>query len=264
MLQTYVDAWQASVRDTLGLLEEVDDAAWSTPTDLPGWTVGDVAAHLAHLEAVTAGLVVDDAPATASPGGLASAYTEAGVEARRGRSREEVLDELRRGVDVRAERLGAALPADPSARAEHTPAGVGWTWDTMLRNRTVDVWCHEQDVRRALDRPGGLDSPAAVVTTHVFALAMPYVLGKKVGAPAGTSVLWELTGPVAMQVGATVGDDGRARPGVPGSPTATLALTSDAFAVLAAGRRGPGDVTVEVRGDADLAHRVLEQMAVTF
>lgn len=264
MLQTYVDAWLASVRDTIALLEELDDAAWSTPTDLPGWTVADVAAHLAHLEAVTAGHVVDEAPTTASAGGIASVYTEAGVESRRGLTREQVLDELRRSVDVRAERLGDALPDDPTARAEHTPAGVGWTWDTMLRNRTVDVWCHEQDVRRAVDRPGNLDSAGAQVTTHTFAAAMPFVLGKKVGATAGTSVLWDLTGPIALQVGATVGDDGRARPGVPDAPTATLTLTSEAFAVLAAGRRRPGAVDVAVSGDADLAHRVLEQMAVTF
>jgi uncharacterized protein (TIGR03083 family) len=264
MLQTYVDAWRASVHDVIALLEDLDDAAWATPTDLPGWTVADVAAHLAHLEAVTAGLVTDDAPATASPGGLESAYTEAGVEARRGRTREEVLDELRRAVAVRAERFDQALPSDATARAEHTPAGVGWTWDTMLRNRTVDVWCHEQDVRRAVDRPGGLDSPAAHITTHTFAAAMPYVLGKKVGAVAGTSVLWDLTGPIGLQVGATVGDDGRARPGAPDAPTATLTMTSDTFAVLAAGRRRPGAVDVEVAGDADIAHRVLEQMAVTF
>jgi hypothetical protein len=41
-------------------------------------------------------------------------------------------------------------------------------------------------------------------------------------------------------------------------------MTSDTFAVLAAGRRRPGAVDVEVAGDADIAHRVLEQMAVTF
>lgn len=264
MLQTYVDAWIASARDTIDLLDGLDDAAWETLTDLPGWTVHDVAAHLAHLEAVTAGLLVDEPPATATPGGIASAYTEAGVEARRGTSRDDVMAELRSGVDTRARQLAEHLPSDPSARADHTPAGVGWTWDTMLRNRTVDMWCHEQDLRRAVGRPGGLDSPAAVVTTHTFSLAMPFVLGKKVGATTGTSVLWDLTGPVAMQVGATVGDDGRARPGVPGSPTATLRLSSEAFAVLAAGRRRPGAVDVEVSGDVDLAHRVLEQMAVTF
>lgn len=264
MLQTYVDAWHASARDTLALLESLEPSAWATPTDLPGWTVADVAAHLAHLEAVTAGHVVDEAPTTASPGGIASAYTEAGVEARRGRDPQELLAELRAGVDVRAQRLLDGPLPDPAERAEHTPAGVGWTWDTMLRNRTVDVWCHEQDLRRALDRPGNLDSPAAHVTTHTFALAMPYVLGKKVGASAGSSVLWELTGPIPLQVGATVGDDGRARPGVPDSPDATLTLSSEDFAVLAAGRRGPDRVDVRVDGDLDLATRVLEQMAVTF
>lgn len=263
MLQTYVDAWLASAHDTIALLEDLDDTAWATPTDLPGWTVADVAAHLAHLEAVAAGLVADEAPTATSPRGIASAYTEAGVQARRGLPREQVLEELRRSVTVRAERFAQGLPEDPTARAEHTPPGVGWTWETLLRNRTVDTWCHEQDVRRAVDRPGGLDSPAAQVTTHTFAAAMPYVLGKKVGAVAGTSVLWDLTGPITLPVGATVGNDGRARPGVPEAPHATMTMPSDTFAVLAAGRRRPGAVDVRATGDLDLAHRVLEQMAVT-
>lgn len=262
MLQTYVDAWRESAASTLALLESLDDAQWSMPTDLPGWSVADVAAHLAHLEAVVAGTVQDELPDTTGPT-IPSDYTEAGVATRRGRTAAEVVDELRTAVEARTAQLGT-LPDDPHARADVTPGGAPWTWDTLLRNRAVDVWCHEQDVRRAVDRPGSLDSPAAVVTTHGFALAMPFVLGKRVGAAAGTSVLWDLTGPLAMQVGATVGDDGRARPGVPGDPTATLTLTSDTFAVLAAGRRGPAAVSVDVTGDKDLAHRVLEQMAVTF
>jgi hypothetical protein len=42
-----------------------------------------------------------------------------------------------------------------------------------------------------------------------------------------------------------------------------LAMSREAFVVLAGGRRGPDDVSVEVSGDADLAARVLAAMAVT-
>lgn len=262
MLQTYMDAWHACATDTLALLGELDETAWSTPTDLPGWSVGDVAAHLAHLEAVGAGLETDDGPVAAGSV-LAADYTARGVEARRGRDRAVVIEELQRAVETRAEQL-VELPADPQARADRAPAGVPWSWETLLRNRCVDMWTHEQDVRRAVGRPGGLDSPAAVVTTHSLASAMPYVLGKKVGAPAGTSVRWILTGGVPLDIGAAVGDDGRAHSTLPDEPTAGLRMTSEAFAVLAAGRRGPDAVEVGIDGDADLGRRVLELMAVTF
>lgn len=262
MLQTYVDAWRDSVHATIELLDGLDDEAWRTPTDLPGWTVGDVAAHLAHLEAVICGHAEDAGPQVESTT-LASDYTEAGVQERRGRPRTEVVEELRAAVAARCDQL-ATVPEDPKARADRPPAGAPWNWETMLRNRCVDAWCHEQDIRRAIDVPGGLDTAGAVVTTHSLAFAMPFVLGKKVGAPAGTAVCWILTGGVPMEIGATVGDDGRAHGGVPENPTTTLRMTAETFTVLAAGRRGPGAVEIAVDGDADLAHRVLEQMAVTF
>ena len=48
---------------------------------------------------------------------------------------------------------------------------------------------HEQDVRRAVGRPGGLDSAPARHTADYLAESLGYVLGKKVGAPVGTSLV---------------------------------------------------------------------------
>lgn len=261
MLQTYVDAWRESVRSVLDLAADLDADDWSRPTDLPGWSVLDVVAHLAHLESVTAGVETDEVPDTGATI-VASDYTDAGVAARRGRTPEQVLEELRTSFATRSAVLDV-LP-DPAASASPTPGGVAWTWDTLLRNRAVDAWSHEQDVRRAVGRPGSLDSPGAVVTTHTFAAGMPYVLGKKVGAAPGTSVLWVLTGGVPLEVGATVGDDGRARGGAPGDPTTTLTMTSETFTVLAAGRRTPTTSEVEITGSAHLAQQVLAAMTLTF
>lgn len=260
-LQTYVDAWRESAHDVLALTDEIAEHEWMLSTDLPGWTVHDVVAHLAHLEAVLAGQV-PDTEVDASASGVASTYTEAGVEARRGHSTSDIVAELRAGVAAREAAL-TELPDDPSAPADRAPGSAPWTWDTLLRNRVVDMWCHEQDLRRTLGRPGGADGAAAHVTVLTFAAAMPFVLGRKVAPPAGTSVLWRLTGGVATEVGATVGDDGRASPGVPDAPTTTLTMTSDAFAVLGAGRSRPEDVEVAIEGDEDLGRRVLAAMTLT-
>jgi uncharacterized protein (TIGR03083 family) len=260
-LEPYVQAWQGTVRDVIDLLPTLSDEDWSRPTDLPGWTVHDVAAHLAHLEAVLAGH--DPGPPPARAGGQAPStqYTQSGVDARADRSPEELVEELRLGAEARVQEL-QDLP-DPAGRPHTTPGGVDWTWEVLLRNRTIDVWCHEQDIRRAVDRPGSLASGGAQVTTHAFAAGMPFVLGKQVAPPVGTSVVWHLTGEVPLEIGAVIGDDGRAAPQTADDPDATLTMTSETFTVLAAGRRTRDRVEVEINGDEELGHAVLGAMALT-
>ena len=121
---------------------------------------------------------------------------------------------------------------------------------------------HEQDVRRAFGRPGNLDGPAAIHTADYLAESLGFVVGKRVGAPAGTTVVLEIAGhaPTAVEVG----DDGRARPvEVPADPTACLAMDRESFILLAGGRRRPEPGAVAVSGDAELGARVVEGLAVT-
>lgn len=260
-LERYVQAWRGTADDLLDLLPSLSDDDWSQPTDLPGWSVHDVAAHLAHLEAVLAGH--DDGMEMRGPDGQVSPdYTQLGVDARADRPPAELIEEFRAAVEVRTQEFDAALP-DPGASAPVTPGGVDWTWEVLLRNRVIDAWAHEQDIRRAVGRPGSLGSGGAQVTTYSFAAGMPFVLGKRVAPPAGTSVVWHITGEVPMEVGAVVGDDGRASSEVADDPTTTLTLTSEAFTVLAAGRRGPAQVDVEIDGDEKLGRSVLEAMVLT-
>ncbi|GAA2073217.1 maleylpyruvate isomerase family mycothiol-dependent enzyme [Aeromicrobium halocynthiae] len=260
-LRTYVDAWRHSAHAVLDLTDDIADHEWMLSTDLPGWDVHDVVAHLAHLEAVLAGQTPDtEVDATAS--GVLSTYTEAGVQERRGMSPADVVAELRAGVAAREAAL-VDLPTDPGAPADRTPGAAPWTWEVLLRNRAIDAWCHEQDLRRALGRPGSLDTPGAHVTTRTFAAAMPFVLGKKVAPPAGTSVTWEVRGPVELAVGATIGPDGRAAPDRSDSPDVTLRMGSEDFCILGAGRRRPEAVDVTLEGDEALGARVLAAMAVT-
>jgi len=251
-LNTYVDAWKQSAEAVLAL--EPDD--WDVPTDLPGWTARDVLAHLVHLERV----LVDGETEVRGGSVVPGDYTNAGVEALRGVPVEQLRADLRDLVAQRTETL-AELP-DPQAPASPTPAGVEWTWDVALRNRAIDLWTHEQDIRRAVDLPGGLDAPGAHVTTASFAAALPFVLGRKAKAPAGSVVRWLVTGPVPLDATIGVGDDGRARP-TDAEPDVTLTMDTEAFTVLAGGRRGPDAVEVAIDGDTDLGRRVLAAMTIT-
>jgi uncharacterized protein (TIGR03083 family) len=260
-LEPYLLAWRESADALFDLLPSLADDDWSRPTDLPGWSVHDVAAHLAHLESVLAGFDPGPPPVRAAGTSPSSSYTQSGVDARADRKPAALVDELRRSVEARTERL-RDLP-DPSARPDVTPGGVDWTWEVLLRNRAIDIWSHEQDIRRAVGRPGNLGSGGAQVTTHSFAAGMPFVLGKRVAPPPGTSVVWRITGDVPLEVGAIVGDDGRAAAQVADEPDATLTLTSEVFTILGAGRRPPDSVEVKIEGNESLGQDVLAAMALT-
>ena len=77
---------------------------------------------------------------------------------------------------MRAVSLRAAArdpPADGKADLPRTPGKIGWNWETLLSNRVVDVWMHEQDIRRAVGRPGGMNTAAAAHTVATFTRSFP-------------------------------------------------------------------------------------------
>lgn len=261
MLETYVRGWHESARSILALTDELDDADWSRPTDCDEWTVKDILAHLAHLESELCN-AEQNAYEPTDRTRVISAYTGKGVEARRDRTPAEVVAEFAAAVDLRASRL-AELPDDPTAPAPVTPGGVAWSWDELLRNRAIDVWVHEQDIRRATGRPGGLDSTGAHVAVLSFSFAMPYVLGKRVQPPALSTVRWEVTGETPLELAIRVGADGRASAIESlDEPTVSLTMSTETFTMLTAGRRDPDEVEVEIKGDQSLGLATLAAMAI--
>jgi uncharacterized protein (TIGR03083 family) len=263
-LAGYVEIWWQAVNDFLDLLEQVPEEEWSTPTDLAGWDVKACAAHTAHLEGILAGNPEETADVGEPPHvtGFMGLYTEIGVVNRREASADAIINEIREAVTKRHTALLADPPTDGTALPVPIFGGVPWTWRTLLRNRPLDVWMHEQDVRRATGRPGNLNSAPAKHTAEYLAESLGYVLGKKVGASAGTSLVLDLQGsaPFAFEID----DNGRGqRIAPPADPTATLRMDRESFIRLAGGRcdAEPGKVTVE--GDDELGARVLASLATT-
>ena len=267
-LRRLIDIWAITLDDAIAVLHSLDETDWDRPTACPGWTVRDVAAHLAHLESDVAGL---EQPSTGLPDDLPhvtsamSLYTEMGVIARRDQTPAALVDELKGAFARRLTELRADRPDDATAPAPRTPGGVELSWETLLTNRPFDVWLHEQDIRRAVGRPGGLDGVGAGHTVGVFARAFGYVVGKRVKPPAGTTVVLDVTGVHPVHLVARVGEDGRAALTVeePETPSASVRLSTEAFTLLGAGRVEPASVDAELDGDNELGQRVLASMNVT-
>lgn len=264
-LQQYVDTWWHSIGDLLELLDGLPASAWDTPTDLAGWDVRAVASHVAHLEGLLGGAPreqaeVPEAPHILSPMGQ---FTEIGVITRRDAEPEVIVEEIRRYTAARHADLQADRPTDPAAPAPGVFGAIGWKTGTLLRNRPLDVWMHEQDIRRAVGRPGNLDTPGARHSAAYLLESLGFVLGKRVQAEPGTTLVAHVEGhpPVAV----TVDDQGRGvtLPEPPEKPTVTLRMDRETFIVLAGGRRPEAAPGVTVEGDQALGARFLDSLGVT-
>lgn len=264
-LTDLVDLWWGAVDDFTTVLDRLDDGQWQAPTDLAGWSVHDIAAHTAHLEALLAGEPHDDVEIGDAPHavGAMGQFTEQGVQARRDRTPDELINEIRETTTRRRTELLESPPTDPDAPAPGVFGAIGWSVRTLLRNRPLDIWMHEQDVRRALDLPGGMGSDAARHTTDYLAESLGFVLAKKLRASAGTTAVLEIEGHTPYA--ATVTDEGRGRllAGSPAEPTVGIRTDRESFIVLAGGRRRPEPGRVEVFGDQALGRQLLDNLAVT-
>jgi uncharacterized protein (TIGR03083 family) len=261
-LATYVAAWKSCAVEVEELLLALDEEDWWRPTDCPGWTVRDIAAHLAALEAELAGAPGPHLDEVATATEMSTAYTQAGIDERKDSTPRQLIDEFTDAVQRRAAELDADPPRDPEATPPHNPGGVSWDWQTLLRNRVVDLWVHEQDIRRAVDRPGDLDTPAARVVTETFLGAMPFVIAKRADAGPGTTVVMVVDGQDSAY---EVQRDGRCRPteAAPHDPTVRLTMDAETLAMLGAGRRDPLTLDIGIAGDGRLAERILHGLALT-
>ena len=237
------------------LLADLDAGEWSVLTGCPGWSVQDNVSHLIDYEATQLGwprpLHDFDMPEHAvNDLGRAN---ELGVDARRSLAGSEVLDEFRRTVSARSDQL-RGLTASDLDREVATPAGPGTVTD-MLRLRVMDTWSHEQDIRRALQRPGHVEGPVVEESIGYFAQFLPFVVGKRAGAPDGASVVFAVGDAARVTVEVV---DGRARLAAEeaAAPTVVLSMPVTTFAALVGGRSDvPDDVSID--GDETLGRAVV-------
>jgi uncharacterized protein (TIGR03083 family) len=265
-LELYAQGWREAAADVRAVTAGLSDEEWQAPTGCPGWSVADVLAHLVAIEEQLVGLNATELEAARGEREVTPAWTATGVDERRGKSPTELVADLDAALGVRQAQLEQQLPdADPAGAPPHVPAGLPWSWEVLLRNRAIDMWVHSQDIRRAIGRPGGMENMGAAVTMSAFTAALPYVLGKKVRPPVGTSVVWEVSGAHRATTAVGVDDSRRAvhLGEAPAEPTCRLTMDSETFAALAAGRIDPSTASVTVTGDAELGARVLAAMAIT-
>ena len=262
VIDQMIEVWASTVT----ACEQVEAPQWDVATDCPGWTVKDQLSHLIGIERMMLG---DPPPPalTDVPRHVRNefgALNESWVEARRPVPGVDVIAEF---VDTTNRRIDAlaAMTTEEFDRIGWSPIGEV-PYRRFMETRIIDTWAHEQDIRRALDRPGGRNGSGEQVVLDRCESTMPFVVGKRVAPPDGSSVLFVVTGVlgrhalVAMESGrATLVPVSNGPP-----PEVTLTMDQDAFWRLAFGRADPAQVVadrqVEVDGDIALGYRILDSM----
>lgn len=258
-MDALVDAWLDAITSFEQTVMQISDHDFAAASLLPGWTVGDVVAHVAALEAELAERdMPDHEPAweeLTHADDPFSQYTERGVDARRGWPPALVRGELREVIDERTEQLRSVRAGDivTGIRGRAMPV------EQQLRMRCFDIVVHEVDVRDALGLPGPHLGAGARVCIEQMAGGLGYVFAKKVAARPG-QVLHMIV-PDWLDVWVAMGEDGRAHVSEPGEATVTITVPVEQFLRLAAGRGGDTGSAV-VAGDPALGREVLAHLNV--
>jgi uncharacterized protein (TIGR03083 family) len=267
MIDRLAEVWQ-SIPEVCG---DLTPEQWNLPTECPGWSVRDNVSHMIGTERMLAG---------ERPSAEADAGEAAHVKNDIGKANEQwvasyadwdgakLVDEFRAVTGRRLDTLRALTPEDWD-REGFTPEGPG-PYRQFMAIRVFDCWYHEQDIREAVGRAGGLEGPVADLSLQrIVTKGLGYIVGKKAGAPPESTVVFDVTGAPPIVATVEVPPEGRARliDTPPASPTTRITLDRRTFARLAGGRwtgshaRSNGEVRVD--GDQELGNRVVDNMAFT-
>lgn len=256
-------SWDAIDALLAGLTAE----QWQAPTELPGWTVHDVVAHVVGTEMMLSGTPLPEVDVASRDyvHNEIGALNERWVEHLRSKSPDQMLALFREVAAQRKATLTAMTPEEWNT-VTLTPAGPD-SYGRFMRVRVFDCWVHEHDIRDALSLQAGddaYDGADARLALDEMEASMGFVMAKKGGAPDGSRIELTLTGPVSRTIRVLV--DGRARvvPDFGGQlPTASITLDGRQFVRLAGGRPMVSEVaqTIEYDGDEAVGRRIVDNLA---
>ncbi|TDB86786.1 maleylpyruvate isomerase family mycothiol-dependent enzyme [Actinomadura sp. KC216] len=260
-MRTNTAAYEQTVRSTLALAATLGDADWHLPTECPGWTVKDQFAHIVGVELTLLGepepeIEVPEFDHVRNDFGR---WLETAIHVRRPVPGPVVAEQL-------ADALERRLVQIPGLDPDHIvmcPDGREGAYSRLMKFRAMDCWTHEQDIRRAVGRPGNLDAPAAHSFWELMSVALRRIVARPGKAEPGQSVAFTINGPPDFRAAVLVDGDRRGQWAEPDDPTAALSMDLETYVRLTAGRCTADAVEVKVDGDEELAGRVLANMAIT-
>jgi uncharacterized protein (TIGR03083 family) len=132
---------ERELEDFAGLVRSLDEREWGRPSRCEGWTVGDVAGHLAGAFAdITSGRIEGQGTPEVS---------ERQAAERRGHTASAVADEL---DEVAKVMVAMVASFDKAAWASTTPGGYELTLGQAMESLWCGAYVHADDIRAAIGR----------------------------------------------------------------------------------------------------------------
>ena len=249
-LRCLFETWQSMT----ALGETLTETEWKTPTACPGWSVQDNFSHIIGTERALGGLggtthKATDLKYVKNPIGEMNEHE---VDSRRHLSGSQVLNEFKEIAALRKTFFDSA-PESYFTDEAMTPIGKA-PMAVFLSIRAMDSWVHEQDIRRAINKPGNQGSLCAELSVDRLIRTLPMVIGKRAKAPEGSVSIVTITGPVQRKIVITV-KDGRAAivENSNTAPTVEIDFDSNTFIELATGRATSDELRKKIKFGGDIA-----------
>jgi uncharacterized protein (TIGR03083 family) len=249
-----VEGYRRTVDELATLLAGLAHQQWAATVEHYGWTVQGLVGHVLAVEQLLAArLGLDDVEAPDDDADHI-AMSLGVVEAQADRSPADTLADWRATSGRAVEALSTSPPDLADRVAIH---GLDLTWGSLLVIRSLELWTHTDDIRRAVGLP--LQAPDAERLTSMTDLAvrtLPLRLATT-GTYRGTARI-VLTGPGggAWSQGLSLGESEAA-----GDPDVRLVADAVAFCRLSAGRIDADELGATITGDQHLAAAILATAA---
>lgn len=252
----------ASVADVCA---DLTPEEWATPTDCDGWSVKDQVSHIVWGIRMQRGVVPEpfDVPALPHLTDDVKRYMEIEVARRRDRSGADVLAELVHEAAVGAKFFESLADDDWTADAPG-PMGSTLPRPAFLAVQVFDQYAHEQDIRRALGRPGHTAGPAAEHSRDRVALGWAISLPQRIAFDEATPVQVTVTGDVATTFHLDLAAKAPPADGPHPDPDVALRMDFETMLMLGCGRR-PAEAwsRVTVEGDDVVASDLADLLTLT-
>jgi uncharacterized protein (TIGR03083 family) len=241
------------------LSSRLNSDQWRTQSLCPDWDMRGVVTHLGMMERVMTGWLPAGAEETPPLDRVGPYFDEAAA-----------LDD--KAFAARIREIFATRRADLSTLLEQDLDRPSWTpiglrsYGGFLEMRIFDFWVHERDITTPLGWPSDDAGARAEIALGQVESSIGYIVGKRVGMPDGSSIVFHLTGPIKRDVSVAVNGRAKAVDHVD-DPTVRLTTDTVTFVQLAAGRIDPqaqidsGKVTWT--GDRELGERAAKNLRFT-
>lgn len=259
--QPVVDALREEWSTLDTLVSGLDDDQWAAPSVLAGWTVADILAHITGTEWSLTGRDVEalrDVSALGHVKNPIGELNERWVDHYRARSRQQLIDDFHEVIETRLTALEGMTEREWDAES-FTPAGPD-TYGRFMRIRIFDCWVHEIDIRDSLNLGVPDDVLPATSARKEMVASLPFVIGKRAGAPAGSTVTVDFTGVAPRAVHVAVEDRAAVVPALDGPADTTLTVDLVEYARLIGARPTADPSKVAVTGDERLGEKIVASL----